>query len=496
MQNVGEFAMWRYLTLVSYCFFITLVVALSPTSAMAFTTFSEAQRRELPSLGNGSSPIPLWEQLRVERGDTLWDFCSAFMRAVPIEGLDHFGCLRQLGAINGFERADQYHQIPLNAVIWMPSMTNDPAVVQARVLERRAAASAAAADEAELRTLAENPMGMASAIRELLAGRDAAVERLEALESTQLTTEGAEAMISAALAAGGFATQTELAALDTTLRRFIADNPGLTASDVSAQIAAALSGLQIPDEESIRAIVAAETAALSARVGTLERNLGVIDNAVAGHTTDIAALQDADRAAADAVATETARVNTALDAKADVQTVSAIETRLSAVEDGQSLWYIIGAALLALAALGGTVYLYFTKASQRAVAVVAERVTALEHKVAFVAMLHIKGMYFEGKLPTQADIDQLGNGDSIVVRLQDDNGLAGEVTFTARDDALPGGKRGLEVKGIKDIRGAIAPTIARMSSTIGAAIEKGKLVHPSDKTVVGMPLPVGGVSAA
>ncbi len=461
--------------------FVGLVMALAPSMSMAFD-FSGAAVRELPVLGEGASPIRFWQQAKVEEGDTLWEYCTAFNAAIPMPDVDQLMCARHIARLNGIANPNQISE---GATIWLPSLENDPAETLERRAQRQAAVEAAAADEAALKALAENPLGMASELRKLMVGNDEIVASLRALEQSQLTPDAVNSMIESAVSAGGFATQTEVATIRSQLSG-LANRPNLTAADVTAAISAALSGLNIPDEQAIKAIVAAETAALVVRVDAVERNLGVIDTAVAGHTTAIAGLEAADVAAAQAAADETARVDAAIAAETAAREAAdagqkaradVADTRMTAL-----MTAVILAAVLAVLAIVGVVYQHWTKASKKALAVVESKADqALAHTELALEML-FDGAELIGGRPTQEMLDGISLGGTMTVAVKR-NGAEHRVVFTKTD-------KGFEVKGITGHRGIIAPRVANVLRVLAKAARKDgtDFTPETEVTVLGAPL--------
>lgn len=467
-----------------------LAFAFCANAASAFN-FDDATVTEVPV---EKSPVRLWAPAIIEEGDMVDTYANTFLAEMELDDVTNHQFYGLVAALNGWNWS-QMNRLEVGDTILLPTMENDPAEITERRAERSRLAAAASTEAEANAALAANPLGMAAALRQVIAGQDAITTRLTEMEGTTVDSAAIQAAIDKMLVDHPMVSAAQFDLVRQDLEDRIAagaDGTGLSEADVSVMIADAFTDAGL-----------SEAAAGDA-----------VDETLANLPARVTAL-------------ETTMLN-----KADVTTVTAVDGRVSTVEDrvaalekgGMSqtgLW--IGGAALALAALALIYSLFVTvskrvlkddiKAAAKASALKADAlatelrdadmklatantatlaiaedakklaVTAVNNTT-FVASLAVgKDLKFVGDLPSQSQIDALGDGESFEVRLKQD---ADEfvITFTVKMDAFGVGEKGLVVDGVKDHRNHIKPRVERIGTLIKEAIGKGKLLAKIDPAAV------------
>lgn len=209
---------------------ITLMWAMFfATTAVAFD-FSKAGKEVV--LPEQTSAVPNWVFVPAERGDTVWDYCTQFLRDKRVTGISAYQCSETAMDANGFTSWNDFKSIQIGQMVLLPSPDNDSALIQTRAT-----------------LMGENPMGLASAIRRLAIADDAITARLVVLETTQLSRVDVEVLVKQVVASAtsmGVGSNTLAAAIDGVNARIDGLTTGVTADVVSAMIADALLSANVP----------------------------------------------------------------------------------------------------------------------------------------------------------------------------------------------------------------------------------------------------------
>jgi hypothetical protein len=256
------------------------LAALLSNAAAAFDFSRSGEEIMLPA---ETSAVEKWQFVPAERGDTVWDYCDSFLRTKGVADIiSTYQCSQTAMGANGFTGWNDFRSIQIGQLVLLPSPLNDPTSIRARFN----------GDE-----LGDNPMGMASEIRRLAIADDAITARLLALETTQLSSDDVQNLITGALsglASNGVDKKTLDAAIAGVNARINGLN-GVTANQVSSMLTTSLLSANIPSETVMKAIdtslaslskrlsaVEAGQARLNEEMGVLSQNAATMADNLAG----------------------------------------------------------------------------------------------------------------------------------------------------------------------------------------------------------------------
>lgn len=353
------------------------------SSALAGQAFTFENPSSDKVVGMEVTAVPSWSLATVVKGDMLSEYCAQFLTQMGLKPIiSQPECWYMIGPLNGLFTQVQLDTLAVGQKLWLPSPTNNPSEIAARIRQR-----------SEMADVDDSLFGLPSQIRVILFGEDDITRLLVEWEEQTVSLEEAKAIAEGVLRDGNVVNEEQLTVTLDNLRKELAslNTPaGTSRYDVAVMIGEALTAANIPEAGVLEAMMRAQTI-LDARVSALEAEI----------------VTKADQTELDKQRTETdlqyddltgrlTAFDTRLGAKAEQGDLARLAEKVADIESsreqkvsGESLpttpiawWSKIPwwGWVIALASLVSSIYLLVSKASSKSVKNIGNRVSVVESR--------------------------------------------------------------------------------------------------------------------